>query len=70
MILAVGGFLISSTAGKLLDLTHNVYRYTFFVSFAMSVPAIIATLAVYRRFVLLGGMKHYRAPGDATEFNV
>jgi len=65
LILNVSTFLLSPALGKLLDLTHSVYRYTFFVSLGLTFLAVAASWVVYRGFIRLGGPDHYQAPEPA-----
>ena len=48
--------------GTLLDRTHHTYRYVFHAGLGLSVFGVLLGVALYRRFVALGGPSHYQAP--------
>jgi MFS family permease len=61
----VGSVLVmflSPAIGKVLDNTHHVYRYTFFLSFIITIVSIILGLILHHKFMALGGPQNYVAP--------
>jgi MFS family permease len=48
--------------GRFLDYTHHAYRLTFFFNFGITLLALFAYFTLYRKFMALGGPKHYVAP--------
>lgn len=54
--------LVAPLTGKFLDHTDHNYRYAYFVSFGLTVAAIIAGIVLYRKFRALGGTENYIAP--------
>lgn len=63
---AVVGCLCNMVAapviGKILDLSGHCYNLTYLLGFYIDAAAFVATLVLLRRFVQLGGKKHYVAP--------
>ena len=58
----LAGIVMGPAVGKILDLTGHVYRYSFLISFGISVLALGAGLVLYRKFQALGGTAHYVPP--------
>lgn len=54
--------VVAPVTGFLLDLTHHTYRYTFLISFFLSLLALAIGLELYRQFMQRGGPEHYRTP--------
>jgi MFS family permease len=48
--------------GKLLDLSHHQYRFTYVFGGVFDILGLIATLIVFRMFLKLGGTRAYIAP--------
>ncbi|HSI86776.1 MAG: MFS transporter [Candidatus Methylacidiphilales bacterium] len=48
--------------GMFLDFTDHAYRYTFAVAFIVTVLALMASLILHRKFMVLGGPENYQAP--------
>ena len=66
---SAGGIFASLTGlvgaplmGTIIDRTGNAYRHTFSVGFALALLSLACAWAVNRRFVQLGGPRHYHAP--------
>jgi maltose/moltooligosaccharide transporter len=62
MILAISQVLLGPTLGRMLDLTGHNYRYTFTFGMVLSLLGMSCLLVVQRKFMALGGPKHYVAP--------
>jgi MFS family permease len=62
MIAIPCGMIFTPLVGKLLDVTHNVYRYTYLLGGIIDIAALLATFVVYRKFLAQGGTKNYMAP--------
>jgi hypothetical protein len=56
------GITFSPSVGRMLDLTHSTYRYTYLLGGVMDLLALTATIVVFRKFLALGGAKRYVAP--------
>jgi maltose/moltooligosaccharide transporter len=52
----------SVAAGRYFDLINHDYRYIYLWAFIFTMLSLLALLAVYRRFMALGGQKGYLAP--------
>jgi MFS family permease len=48
--------------GPFLDFSHHHYIYTYQAGFVLDALGLIATYIVFRKFLALGGTKHYVAP--------
>ncbi len=59
---SLGSMGLGPLVGTLIDVTGNVYYYTFTAGFVLSTAALAAGWHVYRKFVRLGGPKNYIAP--------
>ena len=55
--------VIGPALGMFLDYTHHTYRYIFWVAFGFTALCIWAAIVLQRKFMALGGPKHYIAPG-------
>ncbi|MBC2592822.1 MFS transporter [Ruficoccus amylovorans] len=53
---------IGPLVGTIIDLSGNVYRYTFTAGLILSASALLVAFYVYRRFTELGGTGSYSAP--------
>lgn len=62
LVMSFGMMLVGPAMGWYLDHTGHDYRHTYLVSSALAWVALLAALAVYRRFMRLGGPKGYVAP--------
>ncbi|QYM79591.1 MFS transporter [Horticoccus luteus] len=62
IVQAVGMMFVPIIIGRILDATHHAYQLTFLASGILSLLAVAASLVVYRRFIALGGLRHYQAP--------
>lgn len=56
------GMLVGPAVGYILDQLHHVYRYTYYMSCAITVMAMLCGLVLYCKFKALGGPVHYVAP--------
>ena len=56
------GVMVNFGMGRILDMSHHVYRYSYLVSFALAMLGLISTWMLYVRFMALGGPRDYRAP--------
>ncbi len=54
--------------GLVLDHTGHNYRLTYLAASGLSVLALISGFVLHGKFLKLGGMAHYRAPGEIPEF--
>lgn len=59
---AVGIATASPLVGAFLDRAGHVYRYTYYVSCALAVGALVSGLLLFARFKALGGPKNYAPP--------
>lgn len=64
IILAFGFIGIPPIVGKLLDLTHHAYHYTFVIGGSVAAAGAVIFTLLYRQFVRLGGMKNYNPPSS------
>ena len=62
MLLSVCNIAFGPAMGRVLDWLDHDYRYTFGAGALIALAALAVTLAVYRRFLALGGTKNYVAP--------
>lgn len=62
MFTAFGNMIIGPAMGTIIDLSNNVYRYTFTAGFVLTSIALLAAWYAHARFMRLGGVKNYRAP--------
>jgi len=62
LVASVGTIMIGPLLGKYLDITGHIYRHVFLVSFLLMGLSITCGLVVHRRFISLGGPRHYVAP--------
>jgi MFS family permease len=62
LLVAGASIILGPAMGGLLDVLGHDYRYTFAVGGVIAVLACGANLAVYRRFMALGGPARYTAP--------
>ncbi|MFM1850598.1 MAG: hypothetical protein RIS54_282 [Verrucomicrobiota bacterium] len=62
MLLSVCNIVFGPAMGRVLDWLDHDYRYTFGAGALIAVAALAVTVAVYRRFLALGGTKGYVAP--------
>jgi hypothetical protein len=54
--------LFNLGAGKVLDLTHHMYRLTYLSGGIFDILGLISTIIVFRMFLKLGGTRAYVAP--------
>jgi len=64
---SIMGIVFGPSVGKFLDFTgnlfhRNVYHYTFYIGFGITVLALLCNFVLYRKFMTLGGTKNYVAP--------
>lgn len=59
---SLGGMALGPLIGTLIDVTGNVYYYTFTAGCALSLVALAAGWHVHGKFMRLGGPKNYIAP--------
>ncbi|MBN1901989.1 MFS transporter [Candidatus Sumerlaeota bacterium] len=59
---SVGVMCASVAAGRYFDLINHDYRYIYLWAFIFTMLSLLALLAVYRKFMALGGQKGYVAP--------
>lgn len=62
IINAIGFICVPPAVGKLLDVTGQVYHYTFVIGGGIAAFGMVAFVVVYRQFKTLGGMTHYTPP--------
>ena len=62
LLVGLGFVILPPAIGFMLDVTGNVYRYTFLSGGVLSVLAVASLLAVHTRFMRMGGPKGYVAP--------
>jgi len=62
LVTAVATIAISPFFGVVLDVSGHHYRYTYLMSFILTILALFLMLIVYRLFLRLGGPNHYAAP--------
>jgi len=56
------GMAFAPAMGAFLDRSHHDYRYVFHAGFGLAILGLILGIALYRRFLALGGPKNYHAP--------
>lgn len=56
--------IVGPLMGMTLDLSGNVYRYTFLLGGIIALIALGASWVVYGKFIKLGGLKTYSAPAS------
>ena len=56
--------VLSPAVGWVLDLTGQVYRYTFLMGAAVAAAGFVLLLLFHQRFMKLGGTQAYVAPAD------
>jgi MFS family permease len=54
--------ILAPLCGFSLDHLHHHYRYTFLMSFGLSLAGIFLLLILHRKFTALGGPKNYVPP--------
>ncbi len=54
--------IISPVIGKILDLSHHAYHWTYIMGAIIAILGFWTTLVVYRKFLTLGGHMHYQPP--------
>lgn len=54
--------ILPPLVGAMLDATNHTYRYTFMASGVLGLLGFFGLYIVYRKFLTLGGDKHYVAP--------
>lgn len=64
IILAIGFIGIPPIVGRVLDLTHHAYHYTFVIGGSVAAAGALVFAYLYRQFNRLGGMKNYAPPGN------
>jgi MFS family permease len=62
IILAFGFIGVPPVVGRILDLTHHTYHYTFVIAGIVAAAGALIFAYLYRQFVSLGGMKNYNPP--------
>lgn len=67
--IGLGNIVVVPFVGVILDVSSQVYRYTYVASCSLAAVSLVAALIVRRQFLRLGGYKAYVAPGsdDAPE---
>ena len=56
------GISFDPLIGRMLDVTHNAYRYTYIAGGILDAAGLIVTIVVFRKFIALGATKGYVAP--------
>jgi MFS family permease len=56
------GIVFGPVVGAILDHLHHDYRYTFYMSFLLTIVAILCGLVLHTKFMALGGPQNYVAP--------
>lgn len=54
--------IIPPVIGRILDLTHHDYQWTYIMGSIFAISGFTVTLVVYRKFLALGGHTHYQPP--------
>lgn len=62
VVLSLSWAGVSALTGKLLDYTHHVYRYAYYVGAGLAISGLICNILLCRRFTELGGVKNYVPP--------
>jgi len=62
LVFSIGSIFLAPAVGAFLDFTHHVYRYTFLISFGLTLLSLLALAGLHRRFMALGGPRDYAAP--------
>ena len=62
LVVTLTSILLGPLLGTFLDHVNHVYRYSYLLSFWITLLAFGAGLVVYRKFVALGGVTHYAPP--------
>lgn len=62
VLFSFGSIFLAPAVGAFLDRANHEYRYTFGISFGISVCAMFALAGLTRRFLALGGFRNYVAP--------
>jgi len=62
IVTALTGAVVNFTMGRILDLSHHQYRYSYMGSCVMATLSLVSSAILYRRFMRLGGPRHYKAP--------
>ncbi len=62
LVVTLTSILLGPLLGTFLDHMNHVYRYSYLLSFWITLLAFGAGLVVYRKFVALGGVEHYTPP--------
>ena len=62
LVVTLTGILLGPLLGAFLDHIGHIYRYSYLLSFWITLLAFGAGLVVYRKFVALGGVAHYTPP--------
>lgn len=64
IILAMGFICVPPVVGRVLDITHQAYHYTFVIGGTVAATGCIVFGVLYRQFCRLGGMTGYIPPGE------
>jgi MFS family permease len=62
IIIGLGFLLLPPFVGMLLDVSGHIYRYTFFCAGVLGLAGAAFLLVAHRKFMALGGPRHYVAP--------
>jgi MFS family permease len=62
IVMAASTMAAGLCMGAVLDWTGGAYLLTYTVAFVLDVAGLVATVVVFRKFMRLGGPKHYVAP--------
>ena len=62
MLGSICSIIAGPTIGRILDISGNVYRHTFYMSFGITIVALVLNLILHKKFMALGGPKNYVAP--------
>ena len=65
----LGIMIYNPFMGLILDHFGHNYRLTYLAASVLSLLAFISGIILYRKFLNLGGMANYRAPGEVPEYS-
>lgn len=63
IIASISTMVASPVIGKILDISHHAYQWTYIMGAGIALSGFWTTLIVYRKFLTMGGHKHYQPPG-------
>ncbi len=62
ILASISFMVLPPSVGLFLDLSGHNYQLTFLMGFVIAVVSLLPLFVVYRKFLALGGDKHYAAP--------